>query len=62
MDGGLADFSIAFRIVSPSVFPALPESPQGEYSVGFLAKEASTDRSSFVANGSLSQSGSHQLN
>jgi len=34
---------------SPSGFPVLPESPMGEYSIGCLAKEASTDRSFFVA-------------
>ena len=40
-------------IAPPSGFPALPESPQGEYSIGCLAQEASTDRSSFEANNSL---------
>jgi hypothetical protein len=33
--------------------PALPESPMGEYSIRCLAKEASTDRSSFEANTGL---------
>jgi hypothetical protein len=33
--------------------PALPESPMGEYSIRCLVKEASTDRSSFEADRSL---------
>jgi len=33
--------------------PALPESPLGEYSIGCLEKDASTDRRSFEANESL---------
>jgi|GEM_PF-3790613 len=33
--------------------PALPESPLGEYRIGCLAKEASTDRRSFEANTGL---------
>jgi len=47
------DYRIQLGFVPPSGSPALPESPLGEYSIGCLAKEASTDRSSFVANESL---------